>query len=173
MGARAAPLSSPSASPSPLPLCRTPQPPSPSPSLLSPSHSLLSLARHPRRHRHRSLCRPPPWRRCRRRRSPATLFAITLAIFVAVAVTLDSPLCHAPPSHLPPPTSPNCHAPPSHLPPNVDCLVIAVTIALVTLAVALFALCRLPLSPILPPIVLLIAACFIFPSVNSTQPPCP
>jgi hypothetical protein len=44
---------------------------------------------------------------------PATLFAITIAIFIAV--TLDSPLCHAPPSHLP---------------PNVDCRVIAVTIAL-------------------------------------------
>ena len=61
----------------------------------------------------------------------ATLFATTIAISVAVAVTLDSPLCHAPPSHLP---------------PNVDCRVIVVTIALATLTVALFAPCCLPLS---------------------------
>jgi hypothetical protein len=59
---RHAPLSSPSASPSPSPLCRTPpQSPSSSPSLLSPLPSLLSLACHPRRHRHRSLRRPPPF----------------------------------------------------------------------------------------------------------------
>jgi hypothetical protein len=133
---RRAPLSSPSASSSPSPLCRTPpQSPSPSPSLLSPSPSLLSLARHPCHHRHRSLRRPPPSRRRRCHRSPATLFAITIAIFVAVAVTLDSPLCRAPPSHLP---------------PNVVCRVITVTIALSTLIVALFAPRRLPLSSQLP-----------------------
>jgi hypothetical protein len=72
--------------------------------LLSPSPSLLSLARHPCRHRHRSLFRPPPSRRRRRRRrrSPATLFAITIAIFFAVAVTLDIPFVTRPPptSHL-------------------------------------------------------------------------
>ena len=42
--------------------------------------------------------------------------------------------------------SPLCHAPPSHLPPNVDCHLISVTIARDTRAVALFAPCCLPLS---------------------------
>jgi hypothetical protein len=51
----------------------------------------------------------------------------------------------APPSHSHHFDPPLCHAPPSHLPPNVDCHVIAVTIALATLAVALFAPRRLPL----------------------------
>jgi hypothetical protein len=98
--------------------------------LLSHSPLLLSLARHPCCHHHCSLCHPPPSRRRRRRRLPATFIAITIVIFVAVAVTLDSPLCHATPSHLP---------------PNVDCCVIAVTISLAPLAVALFAPRRLPL----------------------------
>jgi hypothetical protein len=84
----------------------------------------LFVARH-----HRAIAvavavaRPPPF------------FAITIAIFVPVAITIDSPLCHAPPSHLS---------------PNVDCHLIAVTIALATLAVALFAPRRLPLSSHLP-----------------------
>ena len=87
----------------PLPSARvthTPLSPSQSPSLMSPSPSLLSLARHPRRHHNRSLCHPPPratTRRRRRRCSPATHFAISISSFPYPFVIRHScGRCHRP-----------------------------------------------------------------------------